>query len=188
MRVGEFEGHVAEIGLLATRLVTAYSEQVNIPSSVMVSAVSRNSMPFAVPGGTVLRTTVTIGYDAPWRLVHGLLLDSAKRTSGVLSSPPPRVHQRALSQFFVEYILFLQFDRDLSRVDVSTALSTRIVDAFNAHGVQIMSPHFESQPDGRVFVPPERWAPDGAIADVAPPATSAAAAPAAGRAVEDVKG
>ena len=178
VRVGEHDGHVVEVGLLATRLSTAYGEQINIPSAVMVTAVSRNSMVFAVPGGAVLRTALTIGYDAPWRLVHGLLLDSAKRTPGVLPSPPPRVHQRSLSEFFVEYVLFLQFDRNLSRTDVSTTLHATILDAFNAHGVQIMSPRFESQPDRRVVVPREQWAPDGAIAGAPLPAQSAAAAPA----------
>ena len=167
--IGEHEGHVAEVGLLATRLSTAYAEQINIPSSVMVSAVSRNSMRFAAPGGTALRTTLAVGYDTPWRLVHGLLLEAAQRTSGVLTSPPPRVFQRALSTFFVEYVLFLQFDRNLSRVDVSTTLHATILDTFNAHGVQIMVPAFEGQPDRRVVVPQEEWAPAGAITGVAPP-------------------
>ena len=166
--VGEHEGHVAEVGLLATRLSTAFAEQVNIPSSVMVSAISRNSMRFAAPGGTALRTTLAVGYDTPWRLVHGLLLEAAQRTPGVLPSPPPRVFQRALSTFFVEYVLFLQFDRTLSRVDVSTTLHATILDTFNAHGVQIMVPAFEGQPDRRIVVPREEWTPMGSIAGVAP--------------------
>jgi small-conductance mechanosensitive channel len=174
--VGEHEGHVAEVGLLATRLSTAYAEQVNIPSSVMVSAISRNSMRFAAPGGTALRTTLAVGYDTPWRQVHGLLLEAAKRTPGVLPSPPARVFQRALSTFFVEYVLFLQFDRNLSRVDVSTTLHATILDTFNAHGVQIMVPAFEGQPERRIVVPREEWTPVGSIAEVAP-APPVAAAP-----------
>ncbi|HET9765776.1 MAG TPA: mechanosensitive ion channel domain-containing protein [Thermoanaerobaculia bacterium] len=174
--VGDHEGHVADIGLLATRLSTAYAEQVNIPSSVMVSAISRNSMRFAAPGGTTLRTTLAVGYDTPWRLVHGLLLEAAQRTPGVLPSPPARVFQRALSTFFVEYVLFLQFDRNLSRVDVSTTLHATILDTFNAHGVQIMVPAFEGQPDRRILVPREEWTPVGSVAGVAP-APPVAAAP-----------
>ena len=162
--VGEHEGHVQEVGLLATRLSTAYSELVNIPSSVMVTAVSRNSWRLAAPGGAVMRTAVTIGYDAPWRLVQGLLLEAAERTPGVLREPPPRVHQRDLSTFAVEYVLFLQFDRTRSRVEMGNALHATILDLFNEHGVQIMTPAFESQPEGRILVPPEKWAPAGPLA------------------------
>jgi hypothetical protein len=32
-----------------------------------------------------------------------------------------------------------------------------IQDAFNEHGVQIMSPHFLGQPGAAVVVPRERW-------------------------------
>ena len=174
--VGEYEGEVTEVGVLATRLTTPYAEQINIPSSVMVTAVSRNAMRFAVPGGSALRVPVTIGYDTPWRQVHGLLIDAAKRTPGVLASPPPGVWQHSLSNFFVEYVLFLQIDRSFNRMDVVTALHATILDTFNAHGVQVLAPHYEAQPDQRIVVPREQWAPDGAVADIPSPAKAAAPA------------
>jgi small-conductance mechanosensitive channel len=52
--------------------------------------------------GLVLRTTVTIGYDAPWRQVHELLKLAASRTEGVRKDAEPFVLQTALSDFFVE--------------------------------------------------------------------------------------
>jgi hypothetical protein len=36
-------------------------------------------------------------------------------------------------------------------------LRAQIQDSFNEFGVHIMSPHFESQPDKRVFVPQTEW-------------------------------
>jgi small-conductance mechanosensitive channel len=43
------------------------------------------------------------------------------------------------------------------RLRVLTALHQNIQDAFNERGVQIMSPHFEGQPEGRVWVPKSKW-------------------------------
>jgi small-conductance mechanosensitive channel len=177
VQVGDDEGQISEIGLLATRLVNAHHEQINIPSSVMVAAVSRNSTRLAAAGGAVLRTALTIGYDAPWRQVHGLLLQAAARTPGVRTDPPPRVFQRALSDFYVEYELSLQVDRNQMRAEVRTRLHAAILDAFNAAGVQIMSPAFEGQPDRPVIVPRENWSPPGAVASADVPAPPDGAPP-----------
>jgi hypothetical protein len=42
-------------------------------------------------------------------------------------------------------------------VPILSALHGEIQDGFNAHGVQIMSPHYMEQPAGTVLVPRERW-------------------------------
>jgi hypothetical protein len=42
---------------------------------------------------------------------------------------------------------------------VLSELHAHIQDCFNEHEVQIMSPHFESQPEGRVYVPKAKWSP-----------------------------
>ncbi|HJX91042.1 MAG TPA: hypothetical protein VJ372_11130, partial [Pyrinomonadaceae bacterium] len=43
------------------------------------------------------------------------------------------------------------------RVPILSELHMHIQDAFNEHGVQIMSPHFETQPREKVFVPRSQW-------------------------------
>ena len=73
------------------------------------------------------------------------------------ASPPPYVYQRALSDFYVEYELFAHIDKPLERVATLSALHANIQDAFNEHGVQIMSPHFLAQPANAIVVPPEQW-------------------------------
>jgi small-conductance mechanosensitive channel len=72
------------------------------------------------------------------------------------------VHQNALSDFFVEYELLFNIDNPADRVPILSELHTRIQDVFNEEGVQIMSPHFESQPGERVFVPKSKWFPKSA--------------------------
>jgi hypothetical protein len=43
------------------------------------------------------------------------------------------------------------------RIPILSELHKHIQDAFNEHGVQIMSPHFEMQPPQRVLVPKSQW-------------------------------
>jgi len=110
--------------------------------------------------GSVASTSVTIGYDAPWRQVHSMLLLAASRTAGVCRQPPPRVIQRSLGDFYVEYRLLvhlLPLERPEERPIVLSELHGHIQDIFNEHGVQIMSPHFLMQPPHPVVVPKSDW-------------------------------
>jgi small-conductance mechanosensitive channel len=67
------------------------------------------------------------------------------------------VVQRALSDFYVEYQLVATAERSDERPLALSRLHAAIQDAFNEHGVQIMSPHYLGQPGAAVVVPPERW-------------------------------
>ena len=73
--------------------------------------------------------------------------------------PAPRVLQRALSNFYVEYELDVNLDHPEQRVPILSELHTHIQDAFNEAGVQIMSPAFESQPEKKLIVPKSQWFP-----------------------------
>jgi small-conductance mechanosensitive channel len=159
VRIGDHDGRLVELGLFATRLRTATHVELTIPNAVVLGAVTRNKTRNAAPGAHVLETGVTIGYDAPWRQVHAMLLEAARRTRGVLADPPPRVYQAQLSDFYVDYRLFCQFRlaEDRTAIQVQDELHANIQDQFNEHGVQIMSPHYEGDPDQAKIVPKERW-------------------------------
>jgi small-conductance mechanosensitive channel len=155
--VADIEGVVTEVGSLATRIVTMRGEEVTIPNAVLIGSSIRNFSKLSGTQGSLLSTKVTIGYDAPWRQVHALLLLAASRTPGLRREPLPYVYQRALSDFYVEYELFARIDRPLERVATLSALHANIQDAFNEHGVQIMSPHFLGQPADAIVVPRAQW-------------------------------
>jgi small-conductance mechanosensitive channel len=72
------------------------------------------------------------------------------------------VFQPELSDFYVVYQLTVRLEPAADRLAVLTVLHQNIQDAFNERGVQIMSPHFEGQPEGKVYVPKSKWkmAPD----------------------------
>lgn len=148
---GDTLGIVSEVGLLSTKVVTPKREEVTIPNAVLVGGKVTNFSKLAAPDGAVVSTTVTIGYDAPWRQVHALLLAAAGRTPGVLARPEPFVLQRSLSDFYVEYELRFRVARPEERIGVLSRLHAEIQDAFNDASLQIMSPHFESQPHAPVL-------------------------------------
>ncbi len=107
--------------------------------------------------GVYVHTTVTIGYDAPWRQVRALLLAAAERTPGIRSDPKPEVLQAALQDFFVEYRLLVSLERPHHRGLILDALHANIQDEFNEAGVQIMSPHYETDPHAPKLVPRADW-------------------------------
>jgi len=154
--VGEVMGVVKETGVLSTKIINMRNEEVTIPNAVLVGNSIKNFTSGADQGAMV-STTVTIGYDTPWRQVEAMLINAAGRTKGVRSSPQPFVAQKALQDFYVEYELFIQLDRPLGRVHILSELHGHIQDEFNTHGVQIMSPHFALQPRNNVVVDKENW-------------------------------
>jgi small-conductance mechanosensitive channel len=132
---------------------------------VVVANLTKN---YSRPGdmnGVILHTVVTIGYDAAWRQVHAMLLAAAEKTAGLRREPKAFVRQRSLSDFYVEYEINAYMEDPHHRIAVLSELNANIQDAFNEHGVQIMSPHFESQPDRAVVVPKDKWAPPPAKSD-----------------------
>jgi small-conductance mechanosensitive channel len=107
--------------------------------------------------GLILYAEVTIGYDAPWRQVHAMLLMAAERTRGLLKEPRPFVLQRSLDDFYVRYELNAYTDTPQIMVDIYSELHMHIQDCFNEYGVQIMSPHYLGDPAQGKVVPKEKW-------------------------------
>jgi small-conductance mechanosensitive channel len=159
VRIGEVEGTVVRRGSLSTKIRNVRNEEVTLPNGVVITAPTVNYTRLANGGGALVSATVTIGYDAPWRQVHALLTLAASRTEGLCREPAPYVVQRALSDFYVEYQLVAHAERSEDRPVALSRLHAAIQDAFNEHGVQIMSPHYLGQPGAPVVVPREGWSP-----------------------------
>jgi small-conductance mechanosensitive channel len=155
VRVAEHEGTVTDTGLFTTRIRTGLGEELTVPNSLILSNVTRNYSRTVRGPGFILDTTVTIGYDTPWREVEAMLLEAAQRTPGVLREPAPRVFQTALTDFYPEYRLVCQAvpEAPRPRAEVLDALHAHIQDVFAERGVQIMSPHYLGDP-AEAKVPP----------------------------------
>jgi small-conductance mechanosensitive channel len=156
VRIGEVEGTVVHAGLLATKLLTPRHEEVTFPNAVVASLTITNYSRRSGEG-VFAGTSVTIGYDTPWRQVEALLLQAAARTTGLRADPAPFVLQSGLKDFYAEYTLMAALERPADRPIVVSRLRANVQDAFNEHGVQIMSPNYEADPATPKIVPREQW-------------------------------
>jgi small-conductance mechanosensitive channel len=156
VRIADATGTVIEQSTLVVRLLTIRNEHVTLPASTVLSSPILNYSALARTSGVAIRTSVTIGYDTPWRKVHELLLAAASRTPGVRKDPAPWVVQAALQDFYVHYELDAYVDDPARQHFVLSDLNQAVQDAFFAAGVEILSPHYAQLRDGsRPAIPPE---------------------------------
>ncbi|WP_081061900.1 mechanosensitive ion channel family protein [Burkholderia territorii] len=157
VKIGDITGVVLAIDALSVKIATVRNEEVTIPNAVVVNtAVVNYTTRFSGRQASV-SASVTIGYDAPWRQVRAMLEEAARRTPYVPAEPVPLVLQTSLSDYYIEYTLVAPIDRPELHPRVQSDLHAHIIDVFNEHGVQIMSPHFRAQPDQAVVVPQAEW-------------------------------
>ena len=164
IRVGDNEGLVSEIGMLATKIITRENYVVTVPNAVVVSGKITNLSALSSDGGVNLTVGVTIGYDTPWRQVHAMLELAASRASGIDHGQKPLVRQLALMDWYIAYELQVRLRPGESLAGARNSLHSNIQDVFNEFNVQIMSPNFVMQPESPVMVSKEHW--------YQPPATS----------------
>lgn len=148
IKLNDTTGNVIEKTPLVTRIRTPKNEVITIPNSFIMSSHTVNYSSSARNYGLIIHSEVTIGYDAPWRQVHQLLIDAALATPGVQSEPKPFVLETSLSDWYPVYqINAYIIDADKLAQNYSD-LHQQIQDAFNAAGVEIMSPHYMAMRNG----------------------------------------
>jgi small-conductance mechanosensitive channel len=159
VRIGDTEGTIVGLGTFATRVRTGLGEEVLLPNSYALQNTTRNFSRVVGGKGFVVNTPVTIGYSTPWRQVHSMLEEAARRTRDIAAVPAPYVRQTALSDFYVEYRLIATsvVATPVGRVDMLSELHANIQDVFNEYGVQIMSPHYMTDPAQAQVVPKDQW-------------------------------
>ncbi|MGH7619303.1 MAG: mechanosensitive ion channel family protein, partial [Gemmatimonadaceae bacterium] len=160
VQIADTVGDVTEKTLLITRLRTIKNVAVTIPNGMVLGSHIVNYTTLAAGHGLILHTSVTIGYDAPWRRVHELLVAAAGRTEHLLSQPSPFVLQTSLDDFYVSYQINAHTDRPDIMAAIYSALHQNIQETFNEGGVEIMSPHYGARRDGNQTTIPEQYLPD----------------------------
>jgi len=159
VQAGSIQGTVIELGLLATRLRTPKNEIVTLPNTVVIgSAVTNYSAPTEYGHPLLIYSSVTIGYDVPWRRVHELLIQAATGLEFALKEPVPFVLQRALDDSYVEYQVNVAIDaaRSAELPALYAKLHAAIQDSFAGGDVEIMSPRYLSMRDGNKSTVPVR--------------------------------
>jgi small-conductance mechanosensitive channel len=160
--IGDVIGDVIEKGLLVTRIRTPANRIITIPNS---SLLNTNVINFSVSQREfkqplILQTTVTLGYDLPWRKVHATLKEAALATQFIVSEPAPFVLQTSLDDFYVSYQLNAYTDHPSKMVYIYSELHQNIQDKCNEVGIEIMSPHYKALRDGNHSTIPENYLPE----------------------------
>lgn len=155
VKISDTIGDVIEKSLLVTRIQTIKNVDITIPNAMVLGSHIINFSSSAQESGLILHTSVTIGYDAPWKKVHETLLAAAKATSGLLEKPSPFVLQTSLNDFHITYELNVYTDKPNEMAVTYSRLHENIQDAFNKAGLEIMSPHYAAVRDGNTSTIPE---------------------------------
>jgi small-conductance mechanosensitive channel len=156
VRIGDAQGDVIEKTLLVTRLRTIKNEDVTIPNSAILSGNTYNYTSNTTEEGLILNTSVTIGYDVPWRKVHEMLIEAASRTEGVRQEPKPFVLQTSLDDFYVSYQINCYTESADKAAKIYSELYGHIQDVFAEEKVEILSPHYRAERDGNPLTLPPR--------------------------------
>jgi len=155
IKIGDTTGDVVDKTLLVTRLNTIKLEIVTIPNSLVMSSQIINYSTSAADGeGVILHTSVTIGYDVPWKQVRELLTGAARDTKNILEEPEPFVLQTSLDDFYVSYQINAYTREPKYMAFTYSDLHKNILEKFDAAGVEIMSPHYYALRDGNAAAVP----------------------------------
>ncbi|MDD2331966.1 MAG: mechanosensitive ion channel [Candidatus Cloacimonetes bacterium] len=156
IKIGDKFGELKEVTLLVIRIKTPKNEEITIPNSLVLSGHINNYSRYAREERLILYTSVTIGYDVPWRKVHQLLIDASRRTEGINQDLEPFVLQKKLDDFSVEYELNVYTSFPEIMPPLLSNLHKNIQDTFREAGVEIMSPRYNAVRDGnQVTIPKE---------------------------------
>jgi small-conductance mechanosensitive channel len=159
VKIGDNMGEVTGQTMLATHLKTIKNEEIIIPNSVILGSHITNYSLLAQKDGLILYTSVTIGYDQPWRKIQQLLIEAALKTKNIVPTPAPFVLHNALDDSYVQYEINAYTDKPLLMVFTYSDLRANIQDVFFAAGVEIMSPTFHAVRDGNRTAMPEEFLP-----------------------------
>jgi small-conductance mechanosensitive channel len=158
IKIGDTIGDVLEKNMLVTRIRTTKNEEITIPNSAVLASntVNYTSNTTKENAGLILYTTVTIGYDVPWKLMHDTLIKAALRTEYILDSPTPFVLQTGLEDFYVSYQINA-YTKEASKQNlIYSLLHQHIQDCCKEAGIEIMSPHYRAERDGNQTTIPKQ--------------------------------
>lgn len=150
IRIGEVVGDIIETNFLAVRICTPANQVITIPNATLLSnkVVNYNLSSRDLNRSLILQSSITIGYDVPWRKVHDTMITAALNTAHVLQDPVPFVLQTSLDNDHVSYQVNAYTDDPNHMVLIYSQLHQNIQDQCNQNGIEILSPTYTALRDG----------------------------------------
>jgi small-conductance mechanosensitive channel len=166
IQVGEVIGDLIEKNFLVIRICTPTNKIITIPNSSLLSS---NVINFSISSrelnrNLIIQTTITLGYDLPWRKAHTTLIEAALETENILKEPAPFVLQTSLDNFYISYQLNAYTNQPNLMVIIYSELHQNIQDKCNEAGIEILSPSYTSLRDGNTTTIPENYLPSDYVA------------------------
>ena len=148
--------------MLSTRIITPDNEIITLPNASLfgteitnfTASIRDEKKPL------LLKTTITLGYDVPWRKVHETLVKAALNSDGILKDPEPFVVQTSLDDFYVAYTLKAYTNQPYKMQIVYSHLHQNIQDKCNEVDIEILSPHYRAVRDGNMTTIPSDYLPN----------------------------
>jgi small-conductance mechanosensitive channel len=163
IKIENYRGVVLEKSILSTRICNGENEIITIPNSIMVAStiINYSATVRELQQPLVINTSITLGYDVPWRLVHETLINSALDTVDILEDPAPYVWQTSLDDFYISYELRAYSNKTTSVEigNIFSQLHQNIQDKCAEVGIEILSPHYAAVRDGHQNTIPENYLP-----------------------------
>jgi small-conductance mechanosensitive channel len=159
VKIDDVVGDIIEKSSLVTRVRTTKNEIISIPNAKVMNSHTINYSSDAPKKGLIVHTTVTIGYDVPWKEMHEALIEAAERTEFILEEPKPFVLQTSLDDFYVSYEINGYIREPNKQASIYSHLHQNIQDVCNEKGIEIMSPHYRSARDGNTSTIPSSYLP-----------------------------
>ena len=148
VKIGSISGDVIEKNMLVTRVRTTKNEIISIPNATVMNSHTINYSSDAPEKGLIMHSTITIGYDIPWRKMEEVLIKAALKTPLLLEDPAPFVLQTSLDDFYVSYQINAYTREPNKQATIYSNLHANIQDFCNEAGIEIMSPHYRAARDG----------------------------------------
>ncbi len=148
VEIADVRGRIVERSTFVTRIQTLKNVVVSIPNSMVLNNNIINYSKNLGQTGLLVHTSITIGYDVPWKKVNELLIAAAKNTDGITSYPDPFVLQTALQDNYVSYEINGWTRKPEELPKIYSSLHANILDQFHGHDVEITSPSFHAVRDG----------------------------------------
>jgi len=146
--VGEHFGKVAERGLFDTEIQTESGELIAIPNATFISS----AVKVITKDGTIISTTLSLGYEINHGRIEDLLIKAAK-TTGLTD---PYVHVVELGDFSVTYRVNGFLTEAKTLLTCRSNLNAAVLDTLHDAGIEIMSPTYArhmQQPVDRAQIP-----------------------------------
>ncbi len=137
IRVGEHFGRVSERGLFNTEIQSEYREFIALPNTFLI----RNPVTTISGSGTIVSTTLSLGYDLHHAQIEPLLKQAAEECG----LDDPFVHILELGNYSITYRVagFLSDVKGL--ITARSNLCRAVLDQLHGEQIEIVSPTFMNQ-------------------------------------------